>query len=637
MVIRRNTTSLISLPIRLDVLVCLLLVLATLTVYWQVKDHEFVNYDDDTYVTENHHLHNGLTRESVIWAFTATHGANWHPLTWLSHLVDFQLYGLSPTGHHLTNVFLHLVNTLLLFLLLKWMTGTLWRSAFVAALFALHPIHVESVAWVAERKDVLSTLFLLFTLLSYIRYVEKPGISGYLLTVLFFILGLMAKPMLVTLPFLLLLLDFWPLKRFTFGQSWQSRASKSHHSINTRNKMHLLYLLVEKIPFFTLAAISSVVTLIVQKSGEAVGTLAAYPLSIRIANALLSYVMYIIKMFWPQNLAVFYPHPGLSLPMWQAAGAGLLLLVISVAVTWVGRRYPYLPVGWLWYVGTLVPVIGLVQVGSQAMADRYTYVPLIGLFIIMAWGVTDLLGRWRYGKAALTLAATSVLSVLIVCATLQVSYWKDSLTLFEHALRVTENNSQMHNNLGNVLAERGDLEEAISHYTKAIKINPNYGEAQINLGVALAKRGKLEDAIRHYSAALRLKPNSPELHNNLGVALFGQGNTPGAIHHYLVAVQLKPDYAEAHNNLGNALAQQERLAEAEDHYSQALKIRADYPEAHNNLGVALARQGKFHEAITHFTQALRLKDDYVQARANLKLALEEARRADHGAKALGSP
>jgi Flp pilus assembly protein TadD len=509
------------------------------------------------------------------------------------------------------------------------MTGTLWRSGFVAALFALHPLHVESVAWVAERKDVLSTFFLFLTLLGYIRYVENPGFSGYPLIILLFTLGLMAKPMLVTLPFLLLLLDFWPLERIRLGQPGNIHGPPSQPSINGKKpRVQVFRLLVEKIPLFSLAAVSSVVTFIVQKSGGAVGTLEIYPFETRLANALVSYGRYIIKMIWPQNLAVFYPHPGQSLPMWQAAAAGLLLLAISFAVIRVGRRYPYLPVGWLWYLGTLVPVIGLVQVGAQAMADRYTYLPLIGLFIMIAWGAYDLVRSWRYGKLALTLAATSLLSALIVCASLQVSQWKNSLTLFDHALQVTDNNGQIHNNLGNVLAEKGKLQEAISHYTRALKINPNYGEAHINLAVALASQGKLQNAMNHYSTALRLKPSSPELHNNLGVALFGQGYIPAAIDHYLAAVQLKPDYAEAHNNLGNALAQQEKLVEAEVHYSKALKIRAHYPEAHNNLGVALARQGRLNEAIVHFREALRLEPNYVQARANLAIALQEVGKAN---------
>jgi len=599
--------------------------LAVLTIFWQVRNHAFIHLDDDEYITENIHVHTGLRWDNITWAFTSTHAANWHPLTWLSHMLDCQLFDLNPKGHHLTSVFFHLVNSLLLFLILRWMTGTLWRSGFVAALFALHPLHVESVAWVAERKDVLSTLFWMLTLWAYLVYTKRPGVKTYLLLLLAFALGLMAKPMLVTLPFVLLLLDYWPLERIQLGQSVTSHAAQSHPAIISKKpKAQAVSLLLEKTPIFVLAAVSSLVTFLVQRSGGAVGALETYPFNIRMANALLSYVIYMGKMIWPQKLAVFYPHPGQSLPMWQAAGAGLLLLLISIAVIRVGRRYPYLPVGWLWYVGTLVPVIGLVQVGAQAMADRYTYVPLLGLFIMIAWGVPDLLGSWRYGKPVLTVAATSLLAVLIVCSSFQTSHWKNSLTLFDHALRVTSNNSQIHNNLGNVLTRTGKLQEAISHYTEALEISPNYAEPHINLGVVLAEQGRLDEAIKHYSLALQLKPNSAELHNNLGVALFTRGDIPGAVRNYLAAVQLKPDYAEAYNNLGNALAQLEKLVEAEVHYSKALKIRADYPEAHNNLGVALARQGRLEEAIGHFKKALHLKPAYLQAQTNLEIALEEA-------------
>ncbi len=606
----------------------MLLSLTVLAIFWQVQNHAFIHLDDGEYVTDNIHVRTGLRWKNITWAFTSTHAANWHPLTWLSHMLDCELFGLNPKGHHLTSLLFHLVNSLLLFLILKQMTGAVWRSGFVAALFALHPLHVESVAWVAERKDVLSTLFWMLTLWAYLGYVKRPKGKRYLLTLLLFALGLMAKPMLVTLPFVLLLLDFWPLERFRLGRSGNSNTAISQPSIHANEpRTQVFRLLVEKIPLFALAALSSVVTFIVQKSGGAVGTLETYPFQIRLANALISYVRYIIQMIWPHNLAVFYPHPGQSLPMWQATGAGLLLLIISAAVVRAGHRYPYLPVGWLWYVGTLVPVIGLVQVGAQAMADRYTYVPLIGLFIMIAWGVSDLVGSRRYGKPALALAATSLLVTSMVLTSLQVKHWKNSLTLFNHALQVTENNSQIHNNLGNVLSEKGKLQAAISHYTSALKINPNYGEARINLGVALANQGKLKEAIKHYSEAARLTPNSPELHNNLGVALFREGHIAAAIDHYLAAVQLKPDYAEAHNNLGNALAQQEKLVEAEVHYSKALMIRADYPEAHNNLGVALALQGRLDEAIAHFSEAVRLEPNYVQARANLELALQESGRS----------
>jgi Flp pilus assembly protein TadD len=622
MVARRNNTSDISFPIKLDVLVCLLLLLATLTVYWQVGNYEFVNYDDDKYVTENHHLHKGLTRESVIWTFTATEAANWHPLTWLSHLVDFQLYGLNPPGHHLTNVCFHLVNTLLLFLVLKWMTGTLWRSGFVAALFALHPLHVESVAWVAERKDVLSTLFWMLTLWAYLGYVKRPKGKRYLLIVLPFALGLMAKPMLVTLPFVLLLLDYWPLERIWPGQSGVGHPGENHPSLVAEKvRTKVFRLLVEKSPLFALAAVSSLVTFVVQQGGKAVGTLENFPFNLRMANALLSYVNYIIKMIWPQNLAVFYPHPGQSLPMWQAALAGLLLLVISFAVIRVGRRYPYLLVGWLWYLGTLIPVIGLVQVGGQAMADRYTYVPLIGLFIMVAWGAPDLVRSWRYGKFSLALAGVSLLVALMVCASLQVKHWKNSLTLFEHALRVTENNYLAHLNFGAALADQGNLEEAITHYRRSLQIAPNYAKAHNNLGLALAQQGKNHEATAHYLTALQLNPDYASAHNNLGVVLTRTGEFDQAIAHYYQALNLQPLWGEVYNNLGNAFLTQGKFDQAIFYYSETLRLNPGFGDGHNNLAIALTNRGRFQEALEHYYAALKLKPNSAETHNNLAVAL----------------
>ncbi|NIQ87873.1 MAG: hypothetical protein GWN93_01765, partial [Deltaproteobacteria bacterium] len=405
-------------------------------------------------------VHKGLTRESFIWAFTTTDEANWHPLTWLSHMVDCQLYGLNPAGHHLTNVLLHSASTVLLFLILLGMTGSRWRSALVAALFALHPLHVESVAWVAERKDVLSTLFWMLTLWAYLAYTKRPERKRYLLIIVAFTLGLMAKPMLVTLPFVLLLLDYWPLKRIELGQSASGLpAANQPSTIAEKPGAQAFRLLLEKTPLFVLTAASSVVTFVVQKSEGAVGALEVYPLKIRVANALVSYVSYIIKMIWPQNLAVFYPHPGQSLPMWQAVAAGILLVLISIAVIRAGRRQPYLPVGWLWYLGTLVPVIGLVQVGAQAMADRYTYVPLIGLFIMAAWGVPELMKKWHHRRVALVVSAALVLFALMTCARLQLRHWKNSIALLSHAHAVTAKSYLVHNNLGSALNELGKYDE----------------------------------------------------------------------------------------------------------------------------------------------------------------------------------
>jgi Flp pilus assembly protein TadD len=619
---------------RRELFIGLFLTVATLVVFWQVLDHDFVGYDDAEYVTENHHVQAGLTEEGLIWAFTTTHASNWHPLTWLSHMLDCQLYGLNPKGHHLTNVFLHLLNTLLLFLVLQRMTGALWRSGFIAALFALHPLHVESVAWVAERKDVLSTFFWMLTLWSYARYVERPKPIRYLLTLLAFALGLIAKPMVVTLPFVLLLLDYWPLRRI---KSFQ--LTRSDRAVTTRPSElnpQTLRLIWEKIPFFLLAAASSTVTFLVQVRGGAVASLEVFPFETRFANALVSYVRYMGKMFWPQDLAVLYPHPGHTLPLWQIAGAGSLLFLITCVVLRAGRRFPYLAVGWLWYLGTLVPVIGLVQVGVQAMADRYTYIPLIGLFIMIAWGVSDIAAKWRYQKVVCTLASGALLFVLIICTFIQLHHWQDATTLFEHALEVTTDNFVAHNNLGIALAAQGKFDEAIVHYSEALRIKPSYAKAHCNLGDVLARLGKHEDAIWHYHRALQLKPNFAEAHNNLGVTLKQQGRLNEAFVHYSRAIQLNPEYEEAHNNLAGLLAARGKLDEAIAHYSKALQIKPDYGNARVQLAVALMRTGQTDKAIQQYRTALHFRPDWPEVLNNLAwiFATHKDPRYRDGAKAL---
>jgi len=511
------------------------LCLITLAVYCQVVNHEFIYYDDNVYVTENPYIKSGLTSENVVWSFTAKVLGNWHPLTLLSHMLDCQLYGLNSGRHHLTSVFFHIANTLLLFLVLRRMTDALWRSAFVAALFAIHPLHVESVAWVAERKDVLSTFFWMLTMWGYVRYVERPGVNRYLLVVLFFVLGLMAKPMLVTLPFVLLLLDYWPLKRFQFGQSGGGR------------------LVLEKLPLFVLSAASSVVTYFVQQSEGAVRSLSGFPVAVRIENAIISYINYIIKMFCPLNLSVFYPHPG-TLLFWQISGACLLLVSISFIVFRIIRQHPYIAVGWLWYMGTLVPVIGLVQVGLQAMADRYTYISLIGIFIIIAWGFPKILVRWRYKKTVLASISSALLLILMTLAWFQVRYWVNSISLFEHALHVTTNNYMMHNGLGAALANQGKMDKAISHFSESLRINPWNEETQYILGLAFAKQGRIDEAIIHYYEALRINPRFAEAHNKLGVALNRKGEIEDAIVHFREALRISPDLTNANNNLKKALA-----------------------------------------------------------------------------------
>lgn len=599
-----------------DLLVCLCLIIAALAVYWQVGTHEFISFDDNEYITENRPVQAGLTAKGIAWAFTSAHSSNWHPVTWLSHMLDCQLYGMNSGWHHLTNVFFHIANAVLLFLVFRRMTGSLWRSALVAALFALHPLHVESVAWMAERKDVLSTLFWLLTMWGYVWYAERPALGRYLLVLLLFILGLMAKPMLVTLPFVLLLLDYWPLKRF--------QLDKSDDSSRYSRGLHLIR---EKIPFFALAAASSVVTFLVQQSQGAVRSFDQYPLGLRIANALVSYVSYIGKMIWPRNLAVFYPFPE-HIPLWQVAGACLALALISVFAVRTARRRPYFVVGWLWYVGTLVPVIGLVQVGKQAMADRYTYIPLIGIFVIVAWAVPDLTARSRSLKIGIGTAAATLLSILAAMICLQLRHWTDTITLFEHALDSTTNNWLAHNHLGVALAEQGKAQDAIRHYDEALRIDPDYLSAQINLGAVLAAQGKVDDAINHYSEALRIDPDSLDARNNLGSALVGQGKLDEAIHHYSEALRIDPYYANTHYNLAVALAAQGRIDDAIRHYSETLRIDPDYAIARYNLAVTLAAQGRYDEAIRQYAEALRTNPNNISAHINLGAALARQGKTD---------
>ena len=576
-------------------LLSLVLFATTMTGFWQVRHHEFIDFDDDLYVWANPYVRAGVNSESLGWAFTATEGGNWHPLTWLSHMVDCHLFGLNPGAHHLINVLFHAANTVLLFLVLRRMTRTLWRSAAVAALFAFHPLHVESVAWISERKDVLSTLFWMLTLWAYIWYAERPSYKRYLFTLATLALGLVAKPMLVTLPFVLLLLDYWPLARFQLGRSRIDLDTAAQvPAASVRPEGLPLHLLWEKIPLFVLAAASSVITFLVQQSEGAVKSIEQFSLKIRAANALLSYVTYIAKTIWPQPLAILYPHPGNSVSLWQAAGVGLLLAGVTLTVVRAARRYPYLAVGWLWYVGTLVPVIGLVQVGGQAMADRYTYVPLIGLFIILVWGVSELSGRWRHVRVVVPILTGLVLSALCLGTWWQLHYWQDSVTLFEHTLRVTTSNSIIHNNLGAALTRKGKFEEAVGHFSKSLQIRPDQPNTHVNLAVAQVQLGNLESAIAHYTKALELDPNHPGAHNNLGNALVLQG---------------KPDEAAAE-------------------FRRALEINPGYAEAHNNLGVVLARQGNLDDAIAHFSEALQINPAYEQARINLEIALQEKERSN---------
>ena len=607
---------------RRELFISLFLTLATLAVFWQVRHHDFIDLDDCMYVTQNVHVQKGLSPHSIAWAFTSFDAGFWIPLTWLSFMLDFELYGLNAGGYHLTNLFFHVLNTLLLFLLLNKMTRQSWRSGFVAALFSLHPLRVESVAWVTERKDVLSTFFLILAIWSYLRYLERLERKRYLVVLLTFTLGLMAKPMVVTFPFVLLLLDYWPLGRLQLGHIDAGSQAENYPPINHSHEVLPTRLLVrEKLPFFAVAAGFSISTAFAHSSVHALGNLDKYPLGIRFANALIAYVSYIWKMIWPHNLTVLYLYSRESVSMLQAVGAGILLAGISVLLIWTGRRYRYLVVGWLWYLGTLVPVIGLVQVGSQAMADRYTYVPLIGLFIIIIWGVPDLMVRWQYRRTAIAFATSLLLPFLMVSTWTQLSHWQDSKKLWEYTLAVSPNKYYAYDNLGEIASDEGNLEKAIAYYTKAFEANPYYEPAISNIGSIFYKQGKYDEAIKRFYQALKIGPDNAVVHSNLGEAFSRQGNLDKAIFHFTQAVTLDPKNFKAHNHLGMILARQGKLNQAISHFSEAVKINPNYAEAHTNLGALLVQQGNFDEAIAHLSRALSLKPDYAAAHNNMGDAL----------------
>jgi len=600
----------------LKLIISLLLIFAIIIAYGQVRNFDFVDFDDGIYITENSQVQKGFTVEGLAWAFTTFHAANWHPLTWLSHMLDFQIYGLSPMGHHWTNLLFHIANSLLMFLVLKRMTGALWRSAFVAALFALHPLHVESVAWISERKDVLSTFFWLLTMLAYLSYVKKPVWIRYFMVMLFFVLGLMSKPMLVTLPFVLLLLDFWPLRRFRFDNNRLSQSSgKTCFDFKEASRV-----IVEKIPLFIAVVVSSVLTFFAQQSQGAVGSLTSFSISARISNALVSYASYVGKAIWPQKLAVFYPYPD-AIPAWQPIGAALLIAGTCCLALQYSKRYPYIAVGLFWYLGTLVPVIGLVQVGPQAMADRYTYIPLIGLFIIVAWGVSDLLVKWHYQKIFLGVSAVIILSALTVCTFFQASHWRNTITLFENAVKVTENNYKALNNLGAALIDKGKPDEALLYFAEALRINPQKTDARNNLANMLFLQGKPDEAVFHYNEILKFNPQKADARNNLANVLSAQGKLDEAVLHYKEAIKINPEYVDAHYNLANVLSCRGKLDEAVLHYKEAIKISPEYVKAHYQLGRILINQGKMKQALFHFANTIRISPDYAEGYNQIGLIL----------------
>lgn len=565
----------------------------TLLLYWPVQQFEFVAFDDTAYVTENRIVQEGLAAGGLRWAFSAFDVANWHPLTWVSHMLDVELYGLNAGGHHWTSVQIHAAGALLLFAALVAMTGAIWASAFAAALFAVHPLHVESVAWVAERKDVLSGAFWFLCLAAYASYVTKPTAARYLAVLISFVLGLMSKPMAVTLPVVLLLLDYWPLRRFAEARTLFDRLTggPTHGAAASARS-----LLIEKIPLFVLSAASCVMTLAAQGSGGAVIALEQIPVDVRLANAIVSYVDYLGKTLWPVGLVMFYPHFGMP-PGWKIAFCALILVAVTVFAVRGARRYPYVLVGWLWYLGTLVPVIGVVQVGSQSMADRYTYIPLVGIFIALAWALRDQAGKGPALKALLMVLAAVSLVGLTVTARDQVWTWRNSVTLFEHALQVIEANPVVHNNLGVTYLSAGDSGKAAPHFRRALELRPGYADALFNLGLCAFKAGDRQEAARYFQCALQEDSRYDRAHVYLGFILL-EARMPGpAAEHFREALHIRPDQEAAHHHLAVALMQLNDYAGAEMHLWETVKLNPQNPEAYNNLGVALMARGKYREAV----------------------------------------
>ncbi len=535
------------------IIACLFLVVATLAIYGDLGTHQFINFDDNIYVTANPPVQAGLTLTGLVWAFTTLHAGFWIPLTWLSFMVDSQLFGLHPGGFLLTNLLFHIASVLLLFGWLLRTTRAPGPSFLVAALFALHPLHVESVAWVTERKDVLSTFFCLLTMWAYLWYAEHPGLGRYLLILVCFSLGLMAKPMLVTLPFVLLLLDYWPLGR------WPQKSPGSAKNSGTPKPdpgVPLGRLIWEKAPLLALVVIFIVLNLYAQREQAATDPiyLTILPLSVRLANALAAYVTYLVKMIYPSGLAVFYPNSRDAFPLWQRLAAGPVLALISLLIIRPTRRRPYLLVGWLWYLGTLVPVIGLVA-GEQALADRFTYVPSIGLFIMAAYGMAELAARWRLSRFLLPVGAGVVLSAFMICTWVQVRYWRDSIALFEHTLKVTRGNPLIENNLGVTLAAQGKTDQAMAHYTEAMRLASDYADPHNNLGVALAQQGKITEAIIRFQEAIQIRPDFPAAYANLGLAFAIQGNIDKAINIFESALKNNPNDTNAQKILSILKAQ----------------------------------------------------------------------------------
>ena len=611
----------------------LAMVLITLFVYGRVAGFDFINFDDNVYVYENPHVLSGLTAEGVKWALTAMHSATWQPITWISYMLDVSVHGPEPSGFHVTNLLLHLANVALLLLALRKITGDSWRSLFVAAVFALHPLQVEPVTWIASRKDLLSTFFAMITLLSYAHYVKRPSIARYVPLFVAFALSLMSKQMLVTLPFVLLLLDYWPLRR-----------SSSGTSDTTASPRTVLPMVLEKLPLVALSLAGGTMAYLAHARGQTIAAAGTVPFSSRVGTAFLSYGSYLRKSIWPDDLAIYYAHPGKALSISAAVAAGLLLVAFSLFVVWRANRHRYLFVGWFWFVGTLVPVIGLVQVGGHSMADRFMYFPIIGLAVLLAWGMPDIAARLGLGRVMPPVLGGVWLIALCVCAWFQVGHWRDSVSIYEHAIDVSAKSFVVHSNLAGALEANSQepgvgaveakrlMVDAVEQHELALERRDN-AQLRYNLAVTIARLARtdpdpalVQRAEKHFRKALQYDPGHAEAHHDLGILLYGAGKLDEALGHYLETVRLDPDHASAHNSLGLAYARKARWQDAIRHYEESLRIAPEFPDTHLNLGTALSRVGRLDEAIEELRESIRL--DASSAGANYELAVALDRQGD---------
>jgi Tfp pilus assembly protein PilF len=604
------------------VLIGLLLALMTLALYWPVQTFDFVNYDDEVYVTNNRQVQGGISPEGIQWSFTNFDAGFWQPIVWLSHMLDCQLYGMHAGGHHWTSVLIHTASALLLYFVLSLMTQSPWAGALVAALFAVHPLHVESVAWVAERKDVLSGFFWILTMGAYAHYVNVPTLRRYLLVLGSFVLGLLSKPMIVTLPFVLLLLDYWPLRRFTGAQTafdrWCARAPASLRTPGAR-------LAAEKVPLVVLSAAAGALTYVAEQQVGAVQSMASYSFGVRLANAIVSYALYIWKTIWPVDLAVLYPHIGMP-PLWLALASAVLLVAVTGVAWHLRTRAPYLAVGWFWYLGTLVPVIGLVQIGTHAMADRYTYIPLLGLFIALAWGAKGIVEKRPDLKIGIIGLSVLSVTVMLFPARAQIETWQNSVTLFEHAITVTKVNPVARFNIGSYYLGRNDCAKAVPHFLDAIEMKKDFALAFHCLGVCDSRGGNAAGALHHFEQAILIEPRSKMPRIERGLLQMQQGRLDEAVEDFRQVLRMDPANETAHTNLGLIFLQQGKLGDAETHLSEALRVNQRSGEAHNNLGIVRTAQGRTEDAVASFLKARELMPGNAAIETNLRIAWEKRQK-----------